>query len=163
MTKKVDDQIAVLKSFHNVTTDAELAASLGVAANTVSSWRGRGSLPERHRTAAHVFDSLAGGEGTEVDTPILPSFRALTQMSGLERQALMVGLVRFVNEHPGFGSRVEDSIKVAAQSPEMLASYAHHAYLDIVEMHRADHIAADTAATLLILRYLGTDKAQDEG
>lgn len=73
MTKKVDEQIAVLKAFHNVATDAELAASLGVAANTVSSWRGRGSLPERHRVAAQVFDLLAGGGGTEVGAPILPS------------------------------------------------------------------------------------------
>lgn len=51
MVSEVDEYIETLRRLTGATTDAELAERLGVAKQTISSWRRRGSVPAKSQQA----------------------------------------------------------------------------------------------------------------
>lgn len=82
----VENTIAAMKAAHGAETDEQLAKSLGIGRSTISSWRIRGSVPQRYLTR------VPGDSRASV------SYAPLS-WEDEERAAFELALLRFFKEH----------------------------------------------------------------
>ncbi|MDR0810041.1 MAG: hypothetical protein LBE86_13100 [Gemmobacter sp.] len=121
MSDDVNEKIELLKRRFRVITDEGLAKRLHLGRSTVTSWRRRGSIPER-------YIQMAEGQAT-----FLPDFldKALTDV---DRAAMTLALVRLIK---GFGAEITDYRSYLSKGGFLNAQMAigvEKAFLDITAL-----------------------------
>ena len=138
MTGDVEGAIAALKRRFRVGTDQGLADRLTLGRSTVTSWRRRGTVPERYSRLA-----------SEVPTS-LPDFLDPT-FDPVERDALILALVRLVL---GTGAKIKDYSAFLTHGPFLpaqLAAGVEKALLDLMAHMSEDGLNNPRQALNLIV------------
>jgi len=118
MSGGVDDEIAALKKRFKAGTDQHLAERLRLGRSTVTSWRRRGSVPDRYMR-------LVSERPTKLPDLLDP------ELDPVERNAMVLALTRLVL---GFGAKITDYPHFLMHGPFLPAQLAlglEKAFLDI--------------------------------
>tara|TARA_R110002124_G_scaffold283200_1_gene458861 strand:- start:788 stop:1228 length:441 start_codon:yes stop_codon:yes gene_type:complete len=108
MELNAEDIIEGLKRRFKVQTDQGLAERLKLGRSTVTSWRRRNAVPERYAVMA-------------TDTPTLLPDLANPEFSDVERNAMILALVRLVR---GYGANISDYTAFLSKGPFLPAQLA---------------------------------------
>lgn len=118
MTDDVEEVLESLKRRFRASTDQALAERLSLGRSTVTSWRRRGSIPERYARLAQEVLSFP------------PDF-VDPRWTATERAALSLALLRLIK---GFGAQLTDYPTVLAKQgflPAQLAMSVERALLEL--------------------------------
>ncbi len=140
MEKSVGAIIAKLKDRYRVTSDQELAESMGLGRSTVAGWRTRQRVPKRYAQLAE--DAFA-------PSYVLP----FPAWSPVETQVIRLALFRMIRDYQDTITDYEAYLTKGQFVVEQLLEYTHQALLDVdKEMRSRAEAEVDQCVQILIFR-----------
>ncbi len=118
MVETADEVIDVLRKRFRVSTDQALAEQLHLGRSTVTSWRRRGSVPDR-------YVRMASERPTILPDLVNPQF------DDTERSALTLALVRFIRDNASVTQDYQAFLSKGGFLPAKLAIAMEKALLDV--------------------------------